>query len=75
MRTPNATTAPFYDVDWVNGRAIQVFFVDHEVARALGSLPGWFWWECYPGCLPEGDAFGPFPTSYRAYRDALTSVA
>jgi hypothetical protein len=48
MQTPNATTAPFYDVDWVNGRAIEVFFVDHEVARALGSLPGWFWWDRLP---------------------------
>jgi hypothetical protein len=72
MRNANATTAPFYDVDWVNGRGIEVFFVDHEVARALSGSPGWYWWECYPGCLPEGDAFGPFPTSYRAYRDALT---
>jgi hypothetical protein len=27
-----------------------------------------------PGCLPEGDAFGPFPTSYGAHRDALTSI-
>jgi hypothetical protein len=64
MRTLNVTKAPLYDVDRI------MFFVDHEVARALGSLPGWFWWECYPGCLPEGDAFGPFPTSYRALKDA-----
>jgi hypothetical protein len=62
---------PLYD--WINGRAIEVFFVDARAAGQIGSSPGWYWWECYPRCLPEGDAFGPFPTSYRAYRDALTS--
>jgi hypothetical protein len=59
MRTPS----PLFDVDWINGRAIEVFFVDHEAAGAQGTLPGWYWWSCFPGCLPEGDAFGPFPTS------------
>jgi hypothetical protein len=28
-----------------------------------------------PGDMPDGDAFGPFATCYRAYRDALMSVA
>ncbi len=74
MRNPadaSATTAPLYDVDWINGHAIEVFFVDDEMARALGGSPGWYWWACYPGCLPDGDAFGPFPTSYRALKDAI----
>jgi hypothetical protein len=61
-----------YDVDWISGRAIEVFYVDRDWARAFGGSIGWYWWKCYPGCLPDGDAFGPFPTSYRAYRDALT---
>jgi hypothetical protein len=64
-----------HDVDWINGRAIEVFYADEKLAREFGGSAGWYWWECYPGCLPESDAFGPFPTSYRAYRDALTSVA
>jgi hypothetical protein len=69
----SATNDPLYDVDWINGRAIEVFFLDDELARALSGSPGWYWWACYPGCLPDGDVFGPFPTSYRAYRDALSS--
>ena len=24
--------------------------------------PGWYWWACFPGYIPEGDATGPFPT-------------
>lgn len=24
--------------------------------------PGWYWWACFPGCLPDGDGepYGPF---------------
>jgi hypothetical protein len=73
MRRP-ASKEPLHDVDWINGRAIEVFFVDAAVARWVGGSVGWYWWERYPGCLPDGDAFGPFPTSYRAYRDALIRV-
>ncbi len=32
--------------------------------------PGWYWWTCFPGCLPDGEPMGPFSTSYRAYADA-----
>jgi hypothetical protein len=66
-----ATMAPLYDVDWINGRAIEVFYADEELAHAFGGSPRWYWWSCYPGYLPDGDAFGPFPTSYRALKDAI----
>lgn len=32
--------------------------------------PGWFWWPCFPGCLPEDEPSGPFPTAEAAYKDA-----
>jgi hypothetical protein len=67
--------ASLYDIDWIKGRSVEVFYADAATARAFGGSAGWYWWECYPGCLPEGDAYGPFPTSYRAYRDALTGIA
>lgn len=31
---------------------------------------GWYWWACFPGCLPDGEATGPFRTSYLAWVDA-----
>ena len=31
---------------------------------------GWYWWSCFPGCLPDGDPCGPFDTSAEAYHDA-----
>jgi hypothetical protein len=62
---------PLHDVDWINGRSVEVFYADEKLAREFGGSTGWYWWSCYPGCLPEGDAFGPFSSSYRALKDAI----
>lgn len=31
---------------------------------------GWYWWACFPGCMPDGDAIGPFATEQEAIDDA-----
>ena len=31
---------------------------------------GWFWWSCFPGCLPDSDPVGPFRTYDEALKDA-----
>lgn len=31
---------------------------------------GWYWWSCFPGCLPDGDPVGPFETEVEALADA-----
>lgn len=31
---------------------------------------GWFWWSCFPGCLPDSDPVGPFDTEADALADA-----
>ena len=31
---------------------------------------GWFWWACFPGCLPDGPATGPFDSYDEALADA-----
>lgn len=36
-----------------------------------GDPCGWYWWTCYPGCLPDGDLHGPFVSSEAAYQDAM----
>ncbi len=38
--------------------------------QAAHSLAGWYWWACFPGCLPEGDPNGPFETEADALADA-----
>ena len=32
--------------------------------------PGWYWWACFPGCIPDGEANGPFASSSQAHEDA-----
>lgn len=41
---------------------------DHDAKE-----PGWYWWACFPGCLPDGDGdpSGPFQTAKAAYNDAM----
>lgn len=31
---------------------------------------GWYYWYCFPGCLPDGEAIGPFETEQDAIDDA-----
>ena len=33
--------------------------------------PGWYWWACWPGCMPDGDAVGPFETEQAAIDDVM----
>ena len=31
---------------------------------------GWYWQACFPGCLPDGEAVGPFESEEAAIQDA-----
>jgi hypothetical protein len=47
----------FYDdADVVHGHA------RNFDAEGNPVKPGWYWWACFPGCLPDGEAVGPFAT-------------
>lgn len=35
-----------------------------------GITGGWFYWYCFPGCLPESTPFGPFESQAAALADA-----
>lgn len=62
------------------GVTVEVFWDDED--RMHGSeprnydgdgnpvAPGWYWWACLPGCLPDGEAMGPFASSHQALADA-----
>jgi len=32
---------------------------------------GWFYWYCFPGCLPDSEPIGPFNSSEAAHADML----
>jgi hypothetical protein len=59
-----ATREPLYDIDPRTGASVEVFFADRVLARSFGKRPGWFWWSCRTGLLPDGVPTGPFATSY-----------
>ena len=35
-----------------------------------GITGGWFYWFCFPGCLPDSEPKGPFETEAEALADA-----
>ena len=35
-----------------------------------GITGGFFWWSCFPGCMPDGPAIGPFASRQEALDDA-----
>jgi hypothetical protein len=41
----------------------------------LGIAGGWFCWYCFPGCLPDGPAIGPFKTHAAALACAREDCA
>jgi hypothetical protein len=52
----------------------EVFYAsDNELESYTAGeyLPaGWYWWACFPGCLPDSDPCGPFETEAEALADA-----
>ena len=51
----------------------------HQFKGGVGSFEvfwkkdGWYWWACFPGCMPDGESCGPFRNSREAYMDARDS--
>ena len=52
---------------------VEVFYMTETECRASGfdvAEDGWYWWPCFPGCLPDGDPNGPFDSMEEALADA-----
>jgi hypothetical protein len=65
---------PIFDIHPVTGASIECFYADTRLATFGSGGAGWFWWPRRRGFAPDSPAFGPFPTSYSAYRHALSSA-
>ena len=35
---------------------------------------GFYWWSCFPGCLPDGEPSGPFENEQEAIKDATDFI-
>jgi hypothetical protein len=40
-----------------------------EIGREHGQH-GYYWWSCFPGCMPDSEPMGPFNTELEAIEDA-----
>lgn len=56
---------PDVEVFWVDANELEDFENGGEYLEK-----GWYWWACFPGCLPDSDAFGPFKSEQEALADA-----
>jgi hypothetical protein len=45
-------------------------YSDVATVNAPAELAGWYWWACFPGCLPDGEPAGPFETEEAAIEAA-----
>jgi hypothetical protein len=70
-----AAREPLYDIDPRTGIRIDVFYADRTLETFGRCGSGWFWCSRRPGFSPDGPASGPFPTSFSAYRHAMTTPA
>lgn len=52
----------------MNGRVREAML--EAIVEEEGIEGGWFWHTCFPGCLPDSCAFGPFKTQAEALADA-----
>jgi hypothetical protein len=71
--TSNLRREPLFDVDPRTGANIEVFYAYRRLETFGRHGAGWFWWPRRRGFSPDGPATGPFPTSYAAYRDAMST--
>ncbi len=61
---------------------VEVIYMDSEKCNAMNlelstiadSWDSWevgfYWWTCFPGCLPDSDPHGPFASEDEALADA-----
>ena len=52
----------------IESGAWDLWFLTDEEESITNS--GWYYWACFPGCLPDGDPIGPFDTEAEALADA-----
>jgi hypothetical protein len=53
---------------------IEIFYMDSDNRmqdeEGAPYPNGYYWWPCFPGCLPDSEPIGPFKT----YKQALASA-
>jgi hypothetical protein len=68
----------FISEDGTRCGSFEVFYLDAGTIAAESLTdeegtplePGFYWWACFPGCLPDGEPSGPYQTEEEAIEDA-----
>ncbi len=56
--------------------SFETFHMDAAECEEANSInpvydgPGWYWWACFPGCLPDCEPAGPFDSEQEATDNA-----
>lgn len=61
-----------YRLAHMNSRDREAMF--DAMIEEEGIEGGWFWRSCFPGCMLDGPAMGPFATKQEALDDARAGV-
>jgi len=57
---------PDVEVFYVTAEEAKEFEGENETDEIYYVGEGWYWWSCFPGCLPDSDPFGPFDSEAEA---------
>jgi len=61
----------FKDEDGEEYGSFEVFYDEGTEQPNVETVPaGYYWWACFPGCMPDGDPIGPFETEDEAIDNA-----
>ncbi len=67
-RESEPTALPNVEVFYVSNQS-ELFDRDDTGAQPCPEV-GYYYWYCFPGCLPDSEPFGPFETEDEALQDA-----
>lgn len=62
-----------YRLAAMNGEVREAMFDAMIEQHAIKG--GWFYWYCFPGCMPEGEPNGPFESADEALEAAREDAA
>lgn len=52
--------------DWTDDDGTVLWEVTASGMACEPNAAGWYYWFCFPGCMPEGEPIGPYETEQAA---------
>ena len=58
------------DSTWLAQTMSEAIDVGFDAVEAARDLAGWYYWYCFPGCLPDSEPCGPYASETDAVEAA-----